>query len=419
MSDSKSQRKWWQAIGPGIITGASDDDPGGIATYSQAGAAFGYTLAWVMPFTLPFVFGIQEICARVGRVTGHGIAGNLRRYHSRTFLFGIVMLLLTANIFNIGADLIAMGDAAALVLGGSSFYYSLAFAGLSLALQVLIPYHRYVAYLRWLTLSLLAYVIAAFVIDVPWFTVARSVFIPKLNFDREMFTTILALLGTTISPYLFFWQASEEVEEEEIDPNQHPLLEDAAEAPSQFKRIEIDTLSGMTISCLVAFFIMVTVSATLHQNGITDVKTSAEAAQALRPIAGDFAFVIFSLGVIGTGLLALPVLAGSAAYAVGEAIGCVVGLERKPADAKLFYLILSLAMLCGLMQVVFGLPPMKALFWSAVVNGVIAAPLLVVILRLASEPKIMGQFVIPRHLRILGWLGAIVMSLITLGLVVL
>ena len=326
-----------EVLGPGLITGASDDDPSGIATYSQAGAQFGYGLTWILLFSWPLMCAIQEISARIGRVTGRGIAGNLKRHYPRGVLYALVGLLLVANTINLGADLGAMAAAVKLVVGGPQLAYVAGFAVLTVLLEMFVRYARYVSVLKWLTLSLFAYVGVAFIVAVPWATVATSLVVPHIALDQSALTVVVAILGTTISPYLFFWQAGEEVEETKERAGARPLSRAPDQAPAEFGRIRWDTYIGMGISNLVALFIVVTTAATLNARGITDIQTSAQAAEALRPIAGDFAFAVFALGIVGTGLLAVPVLASSAAYAVGEAAGIHVGLARKVTRAKGFY----------------------------------------------------------------------------------
>jgi NRAMP (natural resistance-associated macrophage protein)-like metal ion transporter len=307
-------------LGPGLITGASDDDPSGIATYSQVGAQFGYSMTWVMLFTWPLMAAIQEISARIGRVTGHGIAGNIRLHYPRPLLQAIVVLLLIANTLNLGADLGAMGDAVGLLIGGPTKLYVVGFAAICALLEVFLRYERYVSILKWTSAVLFAYVATALVVKVPWHQVAYKTFIPNFIWQKDYVVSIVAVLGTTITPYCFFWQSSEEAEDEEIDPAAHPLREAPAEAPTQIERIRIDTYLGMGFSNLISWFIIITTAATLNAHGITDIQTSAQAAQALRPIAGEFASVVFAAGIVGIGLLAVPVLAGSAAYALGEAL---------------------------------------------------------------------------------------------------
>lgn len=403
-------------LGPGLITGASDNDPSGIATYSQAGAQFGYGLLWTMLFSYPLMAGIQEISARVGRVTGHGIAGNLRRYYPKWLTYAIIALMLLANIINLGADIGAMGASLNLLLGGSPLLYAVLFALTSLILQITVPYTQYAAVLKWLTLTLFAYVLTVFIIRVPWGQALMSTIRPSISFNNDYLTMMIAILGTTISPYLFFWQASQEVEEVVCTPGEEPLKQAPNQAPEQFNRIKIDTYSGMGFSNLVAYFIILTAGVTLHAQGKTDIQTAAQAAEALRPIAGNFAFFLFAGGIIGTGLLALPVLAGSTAYAVGEALKWPTGLERKPLEAKGFYVILTVATLIGLGINFTSINPIKALFWAAVVNGVVAPPIMVMMMLMATNPEVMKQFAISRRLRIMGWLATAVMVVATVGL---
>jgi NRAMP (natural resistance-associated macrophage protein)-like metal ion transporter len=403
-------------LGPGLITGASDDDPSGIATYSQAGAQFGFGLIWTLLFTYPLMVAIQLICAQIGRVTGSGLAGNLRRHFPPWLLVGAVALLLIANTINIGADLGAMGDALALLIGGPTALYVVGFSVLTVLLEVFVRYSRYVSALKWLTVSLFAYVVTAFLIDIPWRTVALSLVAPPIRIDGAYLTVVVGVLGTTISPYLFFWQAEQEVEDEKESRTARPLLHAPAQASKELRRIRLDTMVGMGLSNLVALFIIITTAATLHAHGITDIQTSAQAAEALRPLAGEFAFALFSMGIIGTGLLAVPVLGGSAAYAVGEALGWRVGLAQKPGRAKAFYATIAVATLIGMAMGVLRLDPVKALFWSAVVNGVVAVPLMAMIMVIAVRPAVMGQFVIGRWLRRFGWLATAVMALAAIGM---
>lgn len=405
-----SRSRLLRAIGPGWITGASDDDPSGIATYSQAGAQFGYGMAWVMLFTWPLMAAIQEISARIGRVTGEGIAGNIRANYSPWLLRGIVGLLLGANIINLGADLGAMGDALHLLVGGPARFYVVALAAGCAFLEVFSRYERYAAILKWTSLSLFAYVAAALVADVPWRQVAFDTLVPSFIWRKDYIVAIVAVLGTTITPYCFFWQSSEEAEEERIDPRAHPLREAPAEARAEIGRIRLDTYLGMGASDLISWFIIVTTAATLNAHGITDIQSSAQAAEALRPIAGEFAFAVFAAGILGLGLLAVPVLAGSAAYALGEALGWPTGLARLPRDAKAFYGTIAVATLIGVFINFVDIDPIKALFWSAVINGVVAVPLMVMIMTMAMQRRVMGDFTLPRPLWAAGWLATLTMA---------
>jgi NRAMP (natural resistance-associated macrophage protein)-like metal ion transporter len=412
-AEQKPPNKWHQLykLGPGLITGASDDDPSGIATYSQAGAQFGYAMCWVMLFTTPLMAAIQEISARIGCVTGHGIAGNIRAHYPKSLLRVIVFMLLVANTLNLGADLGAMGEALKLLIGGSAHLYVVFFALGCALLETFSRYARYVSYLKWATLSLFAYVAAAFAVHVPWGQVAYSAFVPTFSLQKDFVVTIVAVLGTTITPYCFFWQSSQEAEDERVDPACHPLKGQRAKAAApQLRRMRFDTWLGMGFSNVISLFILVTTAATLHAHGVTNIQTSAQAAEALRPIAGVLTFGIFAAGIIGTGLLAVPVLAGSAAYALGEALGWPTGLARPPLDARAFYGTIAASTLVGVFINFVNLDPIKALFWAAVLNGVVAVPLMVIIMLMAMQPKIMGKFVLPRPLWAFGWLCTIAMA---------
>lgn len=399
-----------RVMGPGLITGASDDDPSGIATYSQAGAQFGFSITWTLLFTYPLMSAIQEISGRIGRVTGRGIAANLRAHYPNWLLQIIVVLVLVANTINIGADLGAMGDALALLIGGPKLLYLFVFAFLCAVLQVFVTYSKYVAWLKWLTLALLAYFGTVMVVHVPWGEAAKGFFIPTFSSKWDFWTTVVAILGTTISPYLFFWQASQEVEEIGAIRDRKPLVQAPKQGPDAIERIRLDTYVGMGLSNLVSLAIMVTTAATLHAAGVTDVQTSAQAAEALKPVAGEFAFAIFALGIVGTGLLAVPVLAGSAAYALGESRNWPIGLARKPLKAKAFYGTIVAATVFGLVISFSPLDPIKALYWSAVLNGLVAVPVMVTVMFLSSNKTIMGKFQITGYLRYVGWVATIVMA---------
>ncbi|WP_426189292.1 NRAMP family divalent metal transporter [Massilia sp. DWR3-1-1] len=399
-----------KALGPGLITGAADDDPSGIATYSQAGAQFGFNTLWTLVLTYPFMVGIQLVSARIGRVTGHGLATNIRRAYSPWLLYSIVLLLLVANVINIAADIAAMGEAARLVTGvGSAHLYSLGFGLLCLGLQVWLPYATYVRYLKWLTLGLLAYVGTVFAVKLPWLEVLRKTVWPDFTFTRESVALIVAIFGTTISPYLFFWQASQEVEEIRADGSTKALRKQPEHATGQLRRIKVDTFVGMGFSNLVAYFIILTTAVTLGAHGVTTIETSAQAAEALRPVAGEFAFFLFALGIIGTGMLAVPVLAGSAAYAVTESFRWTNGLDLKVLEAQEFYGIIALATIGGMLLNFAPIDPIKALMLSAQINGVIAVPIMAVMMLLAHNKKLMGQFTLSRRHTIIGWLGVGVM----------
>jgi NRAMP (natural resistance-associated macrophage protein)-like metal ion transporter len=406
-----ADQSWMKKLGPGLITGAADDDPSGIATYSQAGAQFGFGMLWTLVFTYPLMVGIQIVSARIGRVTGHGLATNIRRHYSRALLFPIVGLLLIANTINIAADVAAMGDAMKLVFGGPAHLYAVGFGVISALLQVFIPYSKYVRVLKWLTLALLAYVGTVFVVHIPWTQMVKEgVALPSLPWTPAFITTIVAVFGTTISPYLFFWQASQEVEDLRADANARPLKHSPRDARAGYTRIKVDTYIGMGFSNLVAFFIMLTTAVTLHMHGITEIDSSAQAATALRPIAGDFAFMLFALGIVGTGLLAIPVLAGSAAYAMSGAFRWKNSLEHSPKTAPQFYGIIVVATLVGVGLTFAPIDPIKALYWSAVINGVISIPIMAVMMLMASRTDVMGRLVIGHRLRVLGWLCTAVMA---------
>ena len=414
----KSPYNIFKLLGPGLITGASDDDPSGIATYSQVGAKFGFDMLWTMLISYPMMTAVQEISARIGRITGRGLAGNMRRFYSAWITLPLVALLVAANIFNLGADIIAMGTALTLVIGGSATLYGVLFTIGSLVLQIFMPYTKYSNYLKWLTLALFAYVATAFVVHVPWGEALRHTFLPRFSWNQESLMAIVAVMGTTISPYLFFWQASTEVEEVEAHRDEHPLKKAPEQAKDEFERIRLDTLIGMAASNIVAFFIILTAAVTLHANGKTDISSAAEAAESLRPLAGQFAFLLFSLGIIGTGLLAVPVLAGSAAYAVGEAFRWPTGLERKPWQAKRFYAVIVAAMLLSLLLDFIGLDPIKALVFSAAINGIVAVPILILLMVMSRDSRIVGQFRISTAYNVLGWLTTAFMTLAAVGLLV-
>lgn len=402
-------------VGPGLITGVADDDPSGIVTYSQAGAQFGLNMLWTMPLAYPLMSAVQAICARIGRVTGRGLADNIKRSFHPAVLFGVVFLLLIANVLNIAADVAAMGEVAELVTGLDRHLMTAGFVFASLLLQIFVPYHRYVFFLKWLTLSLLAYAAVLLTVNVPWGEVLLRTVWPQITFDASTAAVVVGIFGTTISPYLFFWQASEEVEDMNASATQEtpgalPLILDGRQAQSELRRISWDTWSGMLYSNITSYFIILATAVTLHTAGITDITTAADAASALRPLAGDFAFILFAVGIIGVGLIGVPVLAGSAAYALAETMGWKWGLERTVKQAKGFYSIIAISVLAALAIQYSPISPMKALFWSAVINGVVAVPLLVVILLLASKESVMGDFVAPRSLHVLGWITTGVMG---------
>jgi Mn2+/Fe2+ NRAMP family transporter len=411
-----TEPRLFRVLGPGLITGASDDDPSGIATYSQAGAQFGYGLTWTMVFTYPLMSAVQMIAARVGRTTGRGLAGVLREHSPNWLLQAVVILLLVANTINLGADLGAMADAVVLLLPGPRWPFILLFAGICVYMQVFLQYTRYIAVLKWLTLALFAYIAALLFTDVDWSELASRLFIPRLSWKAEYVTTVVAVFGTTISPYLFFWQASEEVEDIHAYRRRKSLRQAPGQGQAALERIELDTLVGMGFSNLVALAIIITTAATLNANGITDIETSAQAAQALKPIAGNFAFAVFTMGIVGTGLLAVPVLAGSAAYAIGEARRWPVGFSRRWQEAKAFYGTVAIATLVGMIMNFTAINPIKALYWSAVLNGIVAVPVMVAMMILATRPKVMGRFVVRGWLKGLGWAATAVMGAAVLAM---
>jgi Mn2+/Fe2+ NRAMP family transporter len=405
-----------RALGPGLITGASDDDPSGIATYSQAGAQFGFTVSWTMLLTYPLMTAVQEISARIGRTTGIGIAGNMRKHYSIWLLRSLVVLLCLANTVNIGADLGAMGDALCVLIGGPRLVYVILFGTLCATLQIFMQYARYVSLLRWLCLALFAYFGTVLVVHVPWGEVAWGILVPTFSTDAAFWSMVVAIFGTTISPYLFFWQASQEAEDIKAVPERKPLLRRPGQAADAFERIRVDTYVGMALSNLVALAIIITTAATLHRSGATDIQTSAQAAEALRPVAGSFAFAIFAMGIIGTGLLSVPVLAGSAAYALGETHRWHIGLDRRPMQAKEFYVAIALATMIGAALNFSPINPIRALYWSAVMNGVVAVPVMAVMMVMTGDRKVMGKFTVKGPLRIIGWLATGAMTASVVGM---
>jgi Mn2+/Fe2+ NRAMP family transporter len=408
----------FQKLGPGIITGAADDDPSGIATYSQVGAQFGFTMLWTMLLTYPLMAGIQEISAWIGRVTGVGIAGNVRRHYSPVILYSVVALLLIANVINLGADIAAMGSAMQMLVGGSALLYAVAFGLISVMAAILVPYERYAQVLKWSTLVLFVYVGTGLIVHVPWKPVLIGTLIPSLSFSNSYLTALTAVFGTTISPYLFFWQASLEVQEQEAAPGEKPLKEAPKQGPAQLGRMREDTYLGMAFSNIIAFFIILDTAAVLHAHGITDIQTGAQAALALRPLAGELAFLLFGVGIIGTGLIAIPVLAGSAAYALAEALEWPIGLDRTLRNAKGFYAILGGATLIGIGLNFIGVNPIKALFWSAVINGVAAVPIMIVMMLMTTNKKVTGSIRLPLPQRVIGWIATAVMLAVAASMIV-
>ena len=406
-------------LGPGLITGAADDDPSGIATYSQAGAQFGLNMLWSVILAYPLMVAVQATSARIGRVTGKGVTANLRDIFPTSVVGALVVALFVANTVNIGADLAAVGAAGELLVGRGQIVFTLLAAAISVLLQLFVPYHLYVRYLKWLTFSLLAYVAVVFSVQIDWSEVATRVVLPNAPISSDWLTVVIAVFGTTISPYLMYWQSSEEVEDMELKDRPELRKADPKAAERELRRISIDTLIGMGVSDVISFFIILTTAVTLHQSGHTDIQSSAEAAQALRPIAGPFAFLLFSLGIIGTGFLSIPTLAGSTAYAAAELMNWKEGLEKPVPEAKGFYAVIVISMVIALGIIFSPLDPIKALFWSAVLNGVISVPILGAIMVLASRRDEMGRFIAPPWQRLLGWTATIVMGAGAIGMIVL
>lgn len=400
----------FSALGPGLVTGAADDDPSGIATYSQAGARFGFEMLWSVVLIYPFMATIQLICAEIARVSGRGLAANMKRSFPVAIAASMILLLLIANTLNIAADIAAMGAAGELVTGLPHRAFTIGFALASLALQLFVPYHIYVGYLKWLTLSLFAYVGVTLLVDVPWANVAHAILVPRIPMTAAAATMLVAILGTTISPYLFFWQAAQELEDAAAS-HSRPLKQDKTHAAAEFRRMRIDTWGGTAFTHMIAIAIMISTAVTLNAAGITTITTAADAAEALRPLAGEFAFALFALGIIATGMLAVPILAGSAAYALSEVMGWRAGLELKPRQAKHFYGVISLAVIAAVGLDFFDVDPMVALFWSAVVNGVVAVPIMTTIMILAGRRSIMGSFTVRRWHKWLGWAATSLMAL--------
>lgn len=397
-------------LGPGLITGAADDDPSGVATYSQAGAQFGFGLLWSLVLTYPLMTSIQLIAARIGRVSGHGLASNIAAHYPRWLLYGVVGALVVANTINIGADIAAMAESLRLLVGGPVQAYALGFGLVSAGLQILVPYQRYAQWLKWLTLSLVAYVATVLVIKVPWQEVIAATILPRMQLQADYVSTLVAVLGTTISPYLFFWQASQEVEEMRSDAQARPLKKAAQQARGQLRRMRLDTWIGMAFSNAVAFFIMLTAGAALHAHGVSHVATAAQAASALEPVAGKYAVTLFAVGIIGTGLLAIPVLAGSAGYAVAGALNWKNSLEAPVKAAKPFYAIVGCATVLGSALSMAPINPIQALYWSAVLNAVVSVPIMVLMLLMVNRRDIMGPFVAGKMLAGAGWLATAAMG---------
>ncbi len=405
-------------LGPGLITGAADDDPSGIATYSQAGAQFGPNMLWTMLLTYPLMSAIQLVSARIGRVTGSGLAVNMAAILPKQLVVGLVCLLFVANCINIGANLVAMGASVELALGIPSLPITICFAIVSLLLQMFVPYERYANLLKWLTLVLFAYIAVLFVVKIDWAATLKGFVWPSFPLTSDSFTVIVAILGTTISPYLFFWQSSQEVEEIDRKDEAEPLEEAPHQAPKELSRIELDTFAGMAVSNIVAIAIMMCTAATLHASGKTEINSAADVAEALKPIAGNFAFALFSIGIVGTGLLSIPVLAGSAAYAFAETQDWKLGLDHKPWEAVGFYGVIAAATTLGLLLEFVPLDPVKALFWSAVINGFVAVPIMAAMMIIVSSKKQMKEFAAPMSMRLFGWGATAVMALAAIAMLI-
>ncbi len=406
----------FRLLGPGLVTGAADDDPSGIATYSQAGAQFGYGLLWTVFLTIPFMIAIQLVSALIGRVTGKGLAANVMEIAPRWLVLALIFLLVAANTINIAADIAAMAEALSLVIGGLNHEHALIFASASTLLQVFVPYRRYAPILKLLTLTLFAYVATAFTVSIPWSTALLATVWPKVSISPEYFLMVVAVLGTTISPYLFFWQASQEVEEMHKGRTRRPLRELSRGGDPELDRIKIDTTVGMFLSNIIAFFIILTTASVLHAHGVTNINSATEAAEALRPLAGNATFALFALGIIGTGLLAVPVLAGSAAYGVAEVFGWHATLEAKAPDAIGFYSIIAAATAIGFGLGFTGIDAIHMLVWSAVLNGIVAVPIMAMMMVIVANPKLMGRFKARTWLVALGWLGTAIMGVAVIAL---
>lgn len=411
--------RYWKILGPGLVTGAADDDPSGIATYSQMGASHGFGFMWLSLYTLPLMGVVQEMCARIGLATGVGLAANIRKYYSKKILYLCTTLLLFANVFNIGADLGAMAKATQLLVPTLSFIFLIfVFAIFSLFLQVFVSYKKYSKYLKYLALVLFGYVISALLVKMNWFEVFHNTIIPRFTFSKDSVILLCAALGTTISPYLFFWQSSQEVEENILHGEKTIEMRQAGISTETIKDMRVDVWSGMFISNMVMFFIIAACAATLYTNGITNINTASDAAVALRPFAGNFAYILFAFGILGTGLLAIPVLAGSASYAISESFGWKTGLYRKLKDATSFYGVIIVAMLIGLGLNFIGLDPIKMLIYSALLNGIISPFMLFFIIHLSGNEEVMGAFKNRTLSHIIGWITFILISLVGIGAIV-
>lgn len=405
----KLSKDYWQTLGPGLTTGASDDDPSGIASYSQVGAQYGFKFLWLAAFTFPLMAVVQEMCARIGLVTGKGLASNIRQLFSPKVLYISTMLLFAANAFNIGADLGAMAAGVKLLLPNlSTTFLVVTFSILMLGLQIFTPYTRYAKYLKWLALVLLSYILSAILAHLDWGTVLRHAFVPTLNFNKDQLLLVCAVLGTTISPYLFFWQTSQEVEEE-IVQGKTTLASRQGTDKESVKRMRIDVWSGMFLSNVVMFFIIAACGGILYPHGITNIASAADAAKALEPFAGSATHLLFAIGIIGTGMLAIPVLAGSSSYAIAESLHKPGSLGKKLKQAKVFYGMIIISMMVGLGINFLNINPIKALIYSAVANGVVAPVVLVLIVLISSNKKVMGEWVNGPVTKAIGWIATILM----------
>jgi len=415
----RGAREYWKTLGPGLTTGAADDDPSGIATYSQVGASRGFSLIWLSPFLLPLMGAVQEMCARIGLTTGVGLATNIKRHYSRKILYFCTFLLLFANVFNIGADLGAMAQGVQLVFPQVNFIFLVfSFAVLSLALQIFIPYRKYSKYLKYLALVLFAYVFSAFSVSINWMDLFKNLVIPTLSFSKNEIILVCAIFGTTISPYLFFWQTSQEIEEQILKGEKTEEKRRSLNTNESIHKMRIDVWSGMFFSNIIMFFIIATCAATLFSAGITNIGTAADAALALRPFAGDFAFMLFTIGIVGTGLLAIPILAGSASYAMSEAFNWKSGLYRKLKQATSFYGVIIVAMILGITLNLIGFDPIKTLIYSAVFNGIISPIILFFIIRISANQEIMGEFKNKKLTNIVGWLTVSLLFIVSISTII-
>ena len=414
----KYLKKIFKIIGPGFITGAADDGPSGVATYSQTGARFGFSQLWLTIFSFPFMVVIQQMCGRIGMVTGKGLASVIRTHYSRWILYFAVSLLLISNTINIGADLGVMATSTEMLMGLPFIFWLCLLTGLIITLEVFVTYKTYSKYLKYLTLSLFSYVIAAFILKPNWGIIINHTLIPHINFSKNYILNIVAILGTTISPYLFFWQASQEVEEEVSDGKITDIGVGKARVTQEIvAAMNLDTIVGIIFSQGIMFFIIITTAVTLHVNGLTIIENASQAAEALKPVAGDFAYLLFSVGIIGTGFLAIPVLAGSSAYAVAETIGIKEGLSKKSGRAPGFYMVIAASTLIGMLINWIGIDPFNALYYSAALNGLSAAPLMILVILTANNKKIMGRFVNKKFSNIIGWIVVFIMSIAGLLLI--